>query len=379
MNFRRMAKRTSGFSLLELMVAMALGLVLLGAATQLFKLSMTTSSLVSNRTEMQQNVRAALTMISNDVSLAGAGLPPGGIQLPNGAGNAGLSRFACDQTSKCYLNNNSYANGTVGTAPPVPVWNYMYGLMSGSANGMEKGGPATIPATGGIPDAVTVVYVDGSYALDQFIGAYPDATGTRITLTAPVPMPATLLPATDPGVGIKVGDLLMVTTSKGSAVGEVSIVSPLATTGATVTFSNGDTLNVNQSGAASNTLLTILTGAGTPVTVRRLLAISYFIEVPTTGQLPRLMRQVNGNIPQPVADNMIDLQIDYDLCDTGNTTATCANTVDPLAVNLSPNEIHKVSIALMGQSLTSNGKDSQSMRLTTAVSARNLTFRDRYQ
>ncbi len=373
--------RARGFSLLELMVSMALGLLILGSASQLFTIGMKTSSLVSNRVEMQQNVRTALNLMAQDISLAGAGLPPGGLQLP--VGGPSLSRFGCDQGPICYLNNNNYPVGTVGTvAPTTPVSNYMFGLIPGSGNGMAKGGPAAIPATGRVPDAVTSIYVDNSLALNLYSGAFPTPAtnaGKTVTLTAPVPMPATLLPATDPGVGIKVGDLLLITTSLGSAVGEVSVVSPLNVTGATVTFSDGDPLAMNQSTATGSNIKAIVTGAGTPVTVQRLLAITYYVQVPGGGQLPRLMRQVNGQTPQPVADNIIDLQIDYDMCDTGFVGGTCANTQDPLAVNISPNNIHKISITLMSQSLTSNGKDSQSMQLATAVSARNLTFRDRYQ
>jgi hypothetical protein len=91
------------------------------------------------------------------------------------------------------------------------------------------------------------------------------------------------------------------------------------------------------------------------------------------------MRQVNGNAAQPVADNIIDMQFTYDLCDSGYTVSTCATTTNPIAVYQSPIQIHKVNISLMGQSLVTNGKNSQSMLLSTAVSARNLTFKDRYK
>ena len=387
MNFGK-TKRVSGFSLMELMIAVALGLLLLGAATQLFKAGMTTSSLVSNRTEMQQNVRTALDLVAKDVSMAGAGLPPGGLQLPSGNGST-LARIGCDQTSKCYLTKNNYANGTVGSAPVTTITNYMFGIIPGSGNGMELGGPTTIAATGSTPDSITTVYVDFAFQINLFGVTFSDNTGTQMTLTAPTPMPAGVLPATDPGTGIKPGDLLMLTTSKGSAIGEVSVVTPLNTTGAVVTFSNLDTLNFNQSGAAANNIksmlqaglyppLTVAPATPPAATVRRVLAITYFVEVPANGT-PRLMRQVNGNPPQPVADNIVDFQVSYDLCDTGNLGGTCATTPDPLAVNQSPSQIHKVNLQIMGQSLVSNGKDSQSMQLATAVSTRNLTFKDRYK
>ena len=381
-------QRDRGFSLLELMVAVALGLMLLGAATQLFKAGLNTSSVISNRTEMQQNLRAAVDLISKDVSMAGAGLPAGGLQLPTGAG-ATASRIGCSQTPTCYLTNSKYANGTVGAAPAVTLANYMFGIIPGSANGMESGGPTTIAATGSTPDAMTSVYVDFAPQFNLFIAQFLNPNGTQLTLTAPSPMPATLLPATDPGTGIKVGDLLLITTSKGSAVGEVSVVTPLNVTGATITFTNLDPLNINQTGAAIGNIANIVPLPAPPVpvvppatlplvTVQRLQVISYFIEVPSVG-LPRLMRQVNGNTAQPVADNIIDMQFSYDLCDTGYAVTTCATTQDPIAAAQSPIQIHKVNIQLMGQSLVSNGKTWQSMQLSSAVSTRNLTFRDRYK
>jgi hypothetical protein len=54
---------------------------------------------------------------------------------------------------------------------------------------------------------------------------------------------------------------------------------------------------------------------------------------------------------------------------------------NPLAANpaFSPNQIRKVNISVMSQSLTNNaGNKSKSMALVTSVSTRNLTFRDRY-
>ena len=388
MTTRHTKRRLTGFSIIELMVAMALGLILLGAATQLFTSGMKTTALVSNRTEMQQSARVALDLMAKDISMAGAGLPPGGIQLPTGAGSS-LSRFACDQTGVCYLNANNYAVGTIGTAAPITtVSNFMYGIIPGSNNGMKKGGPTVIAATNRTADSITIIYEDFAFPLNQFTGGFSDMTGTKMTLAAPVPQPAATPNATDPGVGIKVGDLLMVQTPLGTAVGEVSVVSPLAASGATITFSNGDALNLNQTGAFANSMTGIVPAgspfaagppAPPPVTAVRLLAVTYFIEVPAAvGSTPRLMRQVNGNPPQPVADNIIDMQFTYDMCDPANAVP-CAAIQDPLAVNLSPGQIHKVNVQLMVQSLGANGKNSQNMQLSSAVSARNLNYIDSYK
>ena len=140
---RSIESKARGFSLVELLIAVTLGLIVLAATTQLFKHGMSATVLVSQSSEMQQNVRSTLNLIAKDVSMAGSGLPSGGLSLPFGAG-ATASFFAVDP-SKAWLANNTYPTGIVGGAP---VTNFMYGIIPGAGNGMELGGPATIAATG---------------------------------------------------------------------------------------------------------------------------------------------------------------------------------------------------------------------------------------
>jgi hypothetical protein len=90
------------------------------------------------------------------------------------------------------------------------------------------------------------------------------------------------------------------------------------------------------------------------------------------------MRQVNGQKPVPVADNVINVKVTYDVCDGTNGPA-CSGIANPLAVPFSPNQIHKVNIQIMGQTLTSYGNKSRSAVLATSVSTRSLSFKDRYQ
>ena len=92
---RSTESKARGFSLVELLIAITLGLIVLAATTQLFKRGMDASVLVSQSSEMQQNVRSTLNLIAKDVSMAGSGLPSGGLSLPYGAG-ATLSFFAVD-------------------------------------------------------------------------------------------------------------------------------------------------------------------------------------------------------------------------------------------------------------------------------------------
>lgn len=362
------AKKAAGFTLIEFLVAMALGLIVLAATVQLFKGGMDATVLVSQQSEMQQNVRAALNLIAKDVSMAGSGLPSGGFALPNGAG-ATPSLFAVD-SNRAWLNINSYPAGIVAG---VPVSNYLYGIIPGPNNGMELGGPATLTATSQGADATTVIYEDYSFPLNQYTVTFPGAPpdGTTIDLTPPATPPPGFPAILSPG-GIQVGDLILLNNPQGWTVGEVT---GIAAGGGSLTFADRDPLNINQSGAAKGNIKYIASG-GTTV-ANRIWAITYFIEVPTNGQPPRLMRQVNGQTPQPVADNIIGLNFTYDMCD-GTNGPTCANVSDPIGNGYSPNQIRKVNIQVMGQSLLSHGKKSRSMVLSSSVSTRSLAFKDRY-
>src|ERR1700676_899601 len=133
MNMKMLKQKSEGgFTLLELMVAMAVGLIALSAMASLFKTAMNSVMLVARRAETQQNMRAAIDLMVKDISMAGAGLLSGGIQVPTGAGSS-ASLFACDQSGTCHVPANAY-----------PTNNYMYGIIPGFSNGVE--GSAIVPA-----------------------------------------------------------------------------------------------------------------------------------------------------------------------------------------------------------------------------------------
>src|ERR1700733_6902268 len=120
----RIAKSQTGFSLLELMIAATLGVMLILAMTSLFRAGMATTFTVTQRAETQQNLRAAVELMTKDISLAGAGLPSGGLQLVSGGTPA---KFACNQTGTCYVPNDTY-----------PTGNYMYGILPGFNNRVQR-------------------------------------------------------------------------------------------------------------------------------------------------------------------------------------------------------------------------------------------------
>src|SRR5271170_5344942 len=108
-----------GFTLIEAMVSMAIGLVVMAAMASLFKTGMNSATIVAQRAETQQDMRAGIDLMVKDISMAGAGLPSGGIQLPTGTGST-ASKYGCDQTGTCHVPGDTY-----------PTSNYMYGIIPG--------------------------------------------------------------------------------------------------------------------------------------------------------------------------------------------------------------------------------------------------------
>jgi prepilin-type N-terminal cleavage/methylation domain-containing protein len=373
--------RERGFSLIELLISMAVGLIVILAVSSLFKTGVDTTFLITQRAETQQSLRAALEMMVKDIGQAGAGLPTGGA--------ATLSNFACNQTPYCYLTGFNY--------PIVPSNNYMYGIIPGWSNGVEKS-VAIANAPGVRNDSITSIYCDYNYPLFEYNITFTSAT--QITL-APNPIYVPAPPPINGIGGINTGDLILLVVNAppapgngtnlvqtGAAVGEVTSV-PNTTT---INFAGGDPLNMNQSGggitnniASDSAAVALAVAAGNvpTVTACRLFAVTYFIEVPAAGgtvQTPRLMRQVNGLAAVPIADNILNMQITYDVIDaTGKQDANQPNPLGVAPTPESPALIQKVNIVLMGQSLTSMGNKSQSMYLATSVSARNQSFRNSYK
>jgi prepilin-type N-terminal cleavage/methylation domain-containing protein len=116
---RQATNSARGFTLVEMLIALTLGLVVIGAAVQLFSKSVSATWLISQRAELQQNARASSNLLTRDISLAGSGLPTGGVALASGTGSKPI--YGCDYTGVCYLgpaNTGSitYPNQTVGAS-----------------------------------------------------------------------------------------------------------------------------------------------------------------------------------------------------------------------------------------------------------------------
>lgn len=85
-------KREKGFSLIELLVAMAILLVVVSTCTAAILQAQHVSEAVALEANLQENLRAGMHFIVRDLTQAGEGIPAAGISIPNTA--AGVSAIA---------------------------------------------------------------------------------------------------------------------------------------------------------------------------------------------------------------------------------------------------------------------------------------------
>jgi prepilin-type N-terminal cleavage/methylation domain-containing protein len=391
MKLRAKAK-TRGFTLMELLISMAVGITVIGAAVSLFSNAMDATWIENQQAEMQQDLRAASDLLVKDITLAGEGLPvETGIVLPNGGG-AVRPVYGCNQAGACTPTGAINYPLATGGGPPT-----MYGIIPGYQMGITPPGSVT-PS-----DTITVVYADPVLALNCYTITWPANPALNpVQFTAPVnPPPAScILPAnitfpqalTDPVYGLKPGDVLLFYTQSSYYVGEVSNVvgpAPPNTAGAVydVTFSNGDPLELNQSGKA-NDLSALIGTAG--VSAMRIDVITYYLmNQPDPAGIgtgtPILMRQVNGGTAIPVAENVVNLQFTYD---TYNSDGTLLSGAPDGGYSLgdSYNLIRKINVLHLSIRSTMKGARNQikgksgfqTLDFQTSVSARDLSYQQRY-
>jgi prepilin-type N-terminal cleavage/methylation domain-containing protein len=381
---QRRADATRGFTLMEMMIAMALSAVVMAAAVQMFSKAVSATFVVSQKAEMQQDFRAAATMLTKDAGMAGSGMGNNvQIALPSGNG-VQVPVYGCDQTPKCYINGGAVAY-------PIPAGStvpYLYGLIPG-----PRFGP-TLNAAGGPTDVMTVVNADTNFLLSCYNATVTSNTVVNFVLPNPLPNTCVVpLPLTapqdinDPVVGLTPGDLveLQITIGVGNGatssavLGEVTNVAKTAANTYNVTFAAGDPLRMNQPTAAAGSLQQVNGGNGS---ANRINVVSYYID--NTIVPPRLMRQTSGHTPIPLAENVSFLQFSYDLFNSASGSMLTDQGDGGASQNLTPNQITKINIKHMSVTSTLKGSGGgnangyQGLDLQTSVSARDLTFKNDY-
>jgi type IV pilus assembly protein PilW len=353
--------KQQGFSLVEVVVSMALALIVLAGAVSLFRQGADIGYSVTQRAEMQQNARVAVNIISRDLAVAGTGLPPGGITLPTGVSQP--TKRGCDAAGTC---------GNLGGYPG----DMLFYVTPGKDLGPTVNGTDT--------DALTLAFVDNVITVGQTLNNIDaNASGTQLTVD-----PADVASINDPLSGLKKGDMLFLQNSNGVAIGLVTE----DVTGNTdrVKLNPGamaDPININYpAGSASSGNISSLKNPPPdntypPTNAIRIHVVSYFIDASDPNE-PRLMRQLNAAPAVPVAVNIENLQITYDVINTATSVATADLDSPADAVPAaSPNDVRKVNVVVTARSPVRGlfRRGFERMTLATSVSVRNLGWFDRYQ
>jgi prepilin-type N-terminal cleavage/methylation domain-containing protein len=365
--------RERGFTLVELLVSMAITMVVLGATMAAMNDAIKATDSAALLTGMNNGLRSSMDLMVRDLLQVGQGLPSGRvIQIPSGTLSQAIR------------------------LPGPPGTNFQFAAGSTEIPAVVTE-PRLGPVVNGVAtDVITTLAADSAF--DQVRLTALAADGSSMTVDPAVSL-------TGGGASdIRPGDLIMLSKQSVSALAQVTRV-----VGQQVFFDANDSLNLNQTAAAAGTVsvLQATAPADTPpvapatfVTTQasRIRMISYYIDATTDAQRPRLIRRMNNgdpltfnnNLGTAVAFDMEGLAITYDLVN-GTTNPTNAN-MDGTDVTgggggacapaaCSRNEIRTVNILLSGRSRVPLRLTRQFLRnrLQTQVSLRSLAFVDRYR
>jgi prepilin-type N-terminal cleavage/methylation domain-containing protein len=340
----KQVNKQAGFTLIEMLVAMAILLVVVAASLSMFTDGLRANQASAQLANMNQNLRAGMNLMVRDLLQAGQGIPIGGIPFPTG-------------------------NGTTPINRPSPAGPLTFPLNYTALPAVTPGPDFGPNLLGVQTDMISILYMDNTLALNQTLLPAMAANGSTVTVD-----PGTPLGGANP---VLPGDLIMITSPTGTRVQSVTSVA-----GQVITFANNDVFNLNQRGAPAGggSVMDLQIGGAFPAntySATRIWLISYYLNNAINPQVPRLMRQINLRPAQTVAEVLENLQVTYDFVD-GVTNPTNQPNVP---VGLSVNQIRKVNLFIAARSDAVYSKTNQYFRnsVGTQVSLRSLSFIDRYK
>jgi prepilin-type N-terminal cleavage/methylation domain-containing protein len=374
-------KKKSGFTLVEMIIAMAVTMIALAAAVLTFKDSTKANTNVTQSSDMSDNLRAGLNLVVQDLIQTGTGIPTGGISIPNTINAAGCNVGKPVNRPPAVLGLTF--QGPNSTTPGCNV------ILPAIEPGGDLGPTITSPDGTSTPatDIITIMYADNTLAMVQkpINGATCPAgtispTGLTITFDSS-PGCVTLGGA---GIPVNPGDLLMIYNSN-NPNGILQTVT--AVSGQTLTFSPGDAFNLNgrTTTEANGTILSLQNvTAGKPngtypgTSCTRIWMVTYYLDNTTDPKHPRLMRAVNFNTPQPVAETLENLQFAYNFAD-GTSPAPVNQSSVPAGDT--ENQIRSVNIYMGARSTTTAAMSNQYVRtnLATQVALRSMAYFNNYK
>jgi prepilin-type N-terminal cleavage/methylation domain-containing protein len=381
--------RERGFTLVELLVSLAITTVILGATMAAMSDAVKATDSATQITTLNNGLRTAMDLMVRDLMQTGQGLPAGRvIGLPNGNGSNPIQLPGPPGTNYQF-DGASFCPPDPDDPSPDSACEQITAIVPGPGLGPQ------LTESGTPTDMMWIVAADSAFERVPLSRFAP--TGRSIEIHSSVNI-------TDGGADdLHAGDLIML--SKGSA--SVLLQVTEEPTSQEVRFDTGDSMNMNQSAAYNGTLHSMklyappdndvaAPGGRLFTEATRIRMTSYYIDAVTVPGRPRLVRRGNNGDPlifdntfgTAVAFDIENMQITYDIAD-GVTNPSNVRMTDadldgsgacaPRAC--SPNQIRKVNLLLSGRSPRPMRITQQFFHntLSTQVSLRSLAFVDRYR
>lgn len=319
----------AGFSLIELMVSLVLGLLVVGAAIGIFVSNKQAYRVTEGLGRVQENAQIAFELMSRDIRAAGAN--------------------PCDAE----LVPGNIVDGGATASPTGSLW---YAAVTQPLYGFESGGPTHEAGT----DVLQVLR-----ATDDIRRVTADmAFGSSTVSYAPG----------TPAFGNK--DLLMICDMQALGVFRANGASGGSASSGTVSFAAGS--GINQCAYFPQPNAGICAGAGTAYlfpkssTISRMQGVRWFVRDPdgdaTNGA--SLYRQVDDNTAEEVVQGVSDLELQY-LGGAGYVDASALTTVDAW------NEIRAVRMTLTLRETGTTGTDGSTSQPITRTVESVATIRNR--
>jgi prepilin-type N-terminal cleavage/methylation domain-containing protein len=372
-------KKNSGFTLIEIMVAMTVSMIALGAAVLMFRDSTKANNNVTQTADMSDNIRVGLNMIVQDLIQAGTGIPQGGISIPNTPNAAGCNTGGQVNRPPAVLaltfqGPNAVNLGCNVILPAVEPGNGL-GPVVTSPDGTS--GPAT--------DIINILYADNTLSFDQKPINGPNCpAGTIAPNGSSITFDGNCVTIGAAGIPVNTGDLIMIYNAN-NMNGILQTVTSVG--GQVLNFAAGDAFNLNGRTITekAGTMKQLQNPDGTypPTSCTRVWMITYYLNAAADPNHPMLMRAVNFNTPQPVGESYENLQFAYNFDDGTNPPPSNQFAVPtvPAPTGDNENQIRSVNVYVGARSANRAAASSLYVRsnLNTQVAIRSLAYFNTYK
>lgn len=339
-----------GFSLMELLISMALFLIVTGTVFGLLQVARQGRSVISENSGLNRNVRVALNLIGRDTYNAGYGYPlRNTVVLP-------------DNRISALLGIPHDFDTTRDTIAPIIAGNNLHiNTFSTLANNRT--------------DQITFLFKDPAFNL---VGSGDSAVSQPLNINAATTTSTgidEIVPISGSNSVCRVNDIYLITGNTGSTLG---VATALVGTN-TIQFANGDVLGFNQTGPSGP-----LRQITVPASMQRVQMVTYFVTSDGT-----LTRREYANRPpsvppvafvdQPLVYGVEDFQVQYILDDgtlTDNPSAGpngIPGDADDTPTNLAAVRQVRITISVRSVERDQAGQPYK-MSMSSTFSTRNLGY-----